>query len=520
MSSRRKKLTPRARATTTTVSVVFIVKNEEKVLDESLAAVTWADEIVVYDTGSTDGTLEIARRYTSRVVEGYWDDDFGAARNRAMAHATSTWILTVDADEVFDGDPRALRTFLAGTHVPIVNLQIVNLSGTKSINDNDFVAGRLMRRGLVAYRGRLHEQPTPLAGVKSPAVPPTAPGRLLHSGYQDEVFAEKNKVQRNIELALADVADAEAAGNRSAAAAARVHLTRTLLGMAGDEAGLESAERAWQPELLTPVAVQELCRTTTEFLTNNNRVDEAERWIQRWWTVDRGPESLVAAAKLAILRGDPLAAAALLDELPEQSDNAYTLSFHRTNLVGFEVAVRLAVQQRELALQRWEVALAADDGDLSPLLVDRCFSHGEVDALIPKLGPRMWRYWAIACSAAMTPRALELLTRMVEHRPGDLTATVCATRLHPVMDLEQAAQWSARVRAIGAADECPLLAMAADPARPARERAVAAALVVSAYRDDHAMGLLAAALEDIPPAEEAGLVAELEIVAPGLVTSG
>ena len=71
----------------TTVSVVMIVKDEEAVLAKSLESTTWADQVVVYDTGSTDATREIAARYSDTVVEGYWDDDFAGARNRAQAGA-------------------------------------------------------------------------------------------------------------------------------------------------------------------------------------------------------------------------------------------------------------------------------------------------------------------------------------------------------------------------------------------------------------------------------------------------
>ena len=94
------------------ISAVLIVKNEEAVLDECLAALHWVDEIVVYDTGSTDATREIAAKYTDCVIEGFWDDDFAGARNRAIEHATGEWILTVDADEVFTGDDQRLRAAL------------------------------------------------------------------------------------------------------------------------------------------------------------------------------------------------------------------------------------------------------------------------------------------------------------------------------------------------------------------------------------------------------------------------
>ncbi len=82
------------------VSVVMIAKNEEAVLARCLESVKEADEIIVCDTGSTDGTLEVARRYTDKVFTDFvWEDHFSKARNHAKSKATGDWILSIDADE-------------------------------------------------------------------------------------------------------------------------------------------------------------------------------------------------------------------------------------------------------------------------------------------------------------------------------------------------------------------------------------------------------------------------------------
>ena len=60
------------------------------------------DEIVIADTGSTDGTPEIAREFGARVIEIPWQNDFAAARNRALAGMRSEWVLSLDADEMLD----------------------------------------------------------------------------------------------------------------------------------------------------------------------------------------------------------------------------------------------------------------------------------------------------------------------------------------------------------------------------------------------------------------------------------
>lgn len=84
-----------------TISVCMIVKDEENILERCLdCVVPFADEIVIVDTGSTDKTKEIARRYTNHIYDFAWIHDFSAARNVAFSKATCDYIYSADADEV------------------------------------------------------------------------------------------------------------------------------------------------------------------------------------------------------------------------------------------------------------------------------------------------------------------------------------------------------------------------------------------------------------------------------------
>lgn len=92
-----------------TVSVCMIVKNEERVLARCLDSLEGLyDELIIVDTGSTDKTKEIAGRYTDKVYDFEWVNDFSAARNFAFSHATMDYIYSADADEVLDADNRKL----------------------------------------------------------------------------------------------------------------------------------------------------------------------------------------------------------------------------------------------------------------------------------------------------------------------------------------------------------------------------------------------------------------------------
>ncbi|CAK0770819.1 Lipopolysaccharide core biosynthesis glycosyltransferase WaaE [Gammaproteobacteria bacterium] len=81
-----------------TISVVLIVKNEEANLYETLESVSWADEIIIVDSGSEDATTSIARKFTRHVYLHDWPG-FGAQKNRALDYASMDWVLSLDADE-------------------------------------------------------------------------------------------------------------------------------------------------------------------------------------------------------------------------------------------------------------------------------------------------------------------------------------------------------------------------------------------------------------------------------------
>ena len=90
-----------------TISVCMIVKNEEEVLARCLDSLSglW-EELIIVDTGSTDRTKEIAKKYTEKIYDFSWTGNFSDARNYSFSKAECDYIYSADADEVLDEENR------------------------------------------------------------------------------------------------------------------------------------------------------------------------------------------------------------------------------------------------------------------------------------------------------------------------------------------------------------------------------------------------------------------------------
>lgn len=82
------------------LSIILIIKNEEETLDRILKCLSFADEIIVVDTGSIDNSINIAKKYTDKIFSFTWINDFSAARNFAISKATKDYFMWLDADDV------------------------------------------------------------------------------------------------------------------------------------------------------------------------------------------------------------------------------------------------------------------------------------------------------------------------------------------------------------------------------------------------------------------------------------
>ena len=180
----------------------MIVKNEEWVLGRTLPnLVKHLDEVIVVDTGSTDRTVEIAQELGAKVFHFAWINDFSAARNESLKHATGDWILWIDADEFMkEEDLLALKGFLGQASNDSYQLELRECELDKYEFSNFYVRVKLFRNGRGSHFERpINEQVCAADGK-------VAGGDLIPNIYiyhwGGRVSAEKKqqKKERNIEL--------------------------------------------------------------------------------------------------------------------------------------------------------------------------------------------------------------------------------------------------------------------------------------------------------------------------------
>jgi glycosyltransferase involved in cell wall biosynthesis/2-polyprenyl-3-methyl-5-hydroxy-6-metoxy-1,4-benzoquinol methylase/tetratricopeptide (TPR) repeat protein/GT2 family glycosyltransferase len=185
------------------LSVCLIAKNEEKFLDQCLASVRGlADQIVVVDTGSTDRTVEIAREHGAETHIFEWCDDFSAARNAALEHATGDWVLILDADEELLPEHReTILKEIGAASVMAYRLPIIDKGNEE---DGCSHVPRLFRNapGLF-FVGRIHEQVFSSIEVRRKEWGldnSLGKSAILHHGYGKELLVSRDKVARNLKL--------------------------------------------------------------------------------------------------------------------------------------------------------------------------------------------------------------------------------------------------------------------------------------------------------------------------------
>jgi len=179
------------------LSLCMIVKNEEKNLSSCLESVeNIVDEMIILDTGSTDNTIQIAKRFGADIYHFKWCDDFSAARNESIKFAKGKWILWMDADEQFDhGSKEELNSILKLSQHPMgVNINIRNLS---SKNESYGIAYRLFSNHFgIHFKNVIHEQVShSLKEMRAEIIDSNI--IIDHFGYDENQYDQEKKRKRN-----------------------------------------------------------------------------------------------------------------------------------------------------------------------------------------------------------------------------------------------------------------------------------------------------------------------------------
>ncbi|MFE4712069.1 glycosyltransferase [Paenibacillus sp. NPDC056722] len=199
-------LTQRAGNIMKQLSVCMIVKDEEALLPRCLNSVSYlADEIIIVDTGSKDQTKQIAADFNAKIFEYTWNNDFAAARNESLRHATGKWILVLDADEYLGADDLQkwsafLREEQPQSHLAYT-LSVINFTGDNDRSDeiNTAPVTRLFPnfKG-IHFERPIHEQLT--RGRSKDLFHKNISLSIYHTGYQTQRVTEKNKHERNMQI--------------------------------------------------------------------------------------------------------------------------------------------------------------------------------------------------------------------------------------------------------------------------------------------------------------------------------
>ena len=239
----------------TSISACAIMKNEISHVEAWLNNVrVFAQEIIVVDTGSTDGTNEfLAKQFDVKLISYEWQHDFAQAKNVALQEATGDWLVFTDADECFYQPQNIIEyleqldkksTSIEAIFCPIDNIDADN--NNEIINSD--VVPRIIRNYVgIKYMGAVHEQLTkggePWQDIKYVVADRNL--AIRHTGYSTKVIPFKH--QRNYEILC------QVMGKSNKPEMYYGFLSESLLGMEKYQQALEYAilamESPYQPTI-------------------------------------------------------------------------------------------------------------------------------------------------------------------------------------------------------------------------------------------------------------------------------
>ncbi|HUZ10067.1 MAG TPA: glycosyltransferase [Acidimicrobiales bacterium] len=516
------------------VSACLIVKDEEANLPRCLASLEgFADEVVVYDTGSTDSTVDLARRAGAAVVEGYWDDDFSRARNVALASCHGEWVAWLDADEMLVcDDVAALRQQLVrtGPEVDGYSVPIENVTGSGVGAMFVHSACRLFRRSRCEWTGRLHEQVAGRDDHRPVATMALERARIHHTGYTSQAMAQRSKAERNLRVAEAEVERADGWERGFSLTS----LGRSYMTAGRPEEALQTCRRG-AAETQNPITRRLALRTVVEALVALGRPEDALDALDELRQVsDR--QVLVTLLETNIRRqtGDHVRALELLDTIvgPQFDDD------------GFEYDESMFAQQRSESL-----AVLGRHGEAADALLAAMSDKGVLDAhlgtvveylqqagrpltdlaaAIPPVNHQLFMAQILQLIPETADQVLGACVAHAEqhaeahteqHGEGTVLAVLAtAATVAASLSIERALVWSSCLRARGLGVACPLVAIATDQARSPVDRARAAGAGYQVFGDDRLASAFPVAYAVASPDERCQIAAEITAICPQLMS--
>jgi tetratricopeptide (TPR) repeat protein len=267
----------------------MIVRDEREHLSELLPTLTSvADDVVVVDTGSSDGTPELAREAGARVFTETWQDDFALARNRGLAEVRTSHVMWIDADDRIDAEDlrRVREEALTRGRVGLM-LLLVNED-----RDPNAVASCWQLRVFPTdpahrFEGRVHEQVrTSLDGTGTPVE--SLDVTVRHTGYVDPATVVR-KARRNLELLRREVRD-----GRDRDITVLYHYVKGAMRTGDLDEAADVARRCVEspPADATPDVLQAIALLLARIEMQRGREEEAQRLLRE--AVDRQPDDPMA----------------------------------------------------------------------------------------------------------------------------------------------------------------------------------------------------------------------------------
>lgn len=189
------------------LSLCMIVKNEENTLGRCLESVKdIVDEIIIVDTGSTDDTIRVAKKYGAKIFFYKWDNSFANARNYSLSKASKDWILIMDADDELRSEDKNKVIKLINDENTKLNAYFgETLSYSGDFSDYNIYSNlniRIIKNGKgYKFSGDIHEQIIPGDEDKNKtSIFGIADIKFYHYGYLKETVDNKNKRKRNMDI--------------------------------------------------------------------------------------------------------------------------------------------------------------------------------------------------------------------------------------------------------------------------------------------------------------------------------